>query len=128
MGYDADLVLFDPGAEVVVSFAFFFFVLVAVLVFKWACVRLSLVHPFIHACMHESPLIHPLSLPFTAHHVYKQVTKSILQFKNKASPYEGMTLRGRVLKTLVRGNVVYSWGGGGGGEGGVFGEQRGLVL
>ncbi|KAF7376167.1 hypothetical protein MSAN_00031800 [Mycena sanguinolenta] len=35
------------------------------------------------------------------------VTKESLQFKNKLSPYEGMTLRGRVKQTYVRGNLVY---------------------
>ncbi|KAJ7901859.1 allantoinase [Mycena olivaceomarginata] len=35
------------------------------------------------------------------------VTKESLQFKNKLSPYEGLTLRGRVKQTYVRGNLVY---------------------
>ncbi|KAK7057169.1 allantoinase [Favolaschia claudopus] len=35
------------------------------------------------------------------------VTKDSLQFKNKLSPYEGLTLRGQVKKTYVRGNLVY---------------------
>ncbi|KAJ7647310.1 allantoinase [Roridomyces roridus] len=35
------------------------------------------------------------------------VTKELLQFKNKLSPYEGMTLRGRVSSTWVRGTRVY---------------------
>jgi allantoinase len=36
-----------------------------------------------------------------------QVTKELLQFKNKLSPYEGLTLRGRVEQTFVRGSLVY---------------------
>ncbi|KAJ7770219.1 allantoinase [Mycena maculata] len=35
------------------------------------------------------------------------VTKDLLQFKNKLSPYEGLTLRGRVQQTFVRGSLVY---------------------
>ncbi|KAF7321296.1 hypothetical protein MKEN_00649600 [Mycena kentingensis (nom. inval.)] len=35
------------------------------------------------------------------------VTKESLQFKNKISPYVGMTLRGRVKQTFVRGSLVY---------------------
>ncbi|KAF7361870.1 Allantoinase [Mycena venus] len=35
------------------------------------------------------------------------VTKESLQFKNKLSPYEGLTLRGKVKQTYVRGNLVY---------------------
>ncbi|KAJ7462335.1 allantoinase [Mycena galericulata] len=35
------------------------------------------------------------------------VTKDSLQFKNKLSPYEGLTLRGQVVQTFVRGTLVY---------------------
>ncbi|KAJ7132745.1 allantoinase [Mycena crocata] len=35
------------------------------------------------------------------------VKKELLQFKNKLSPYEGLTLRGRVEQTFVRGSLVY---------------------
>ncbi|KAI0088935.1 allantoinase [Irpex rosettiformis] len=35
------------------------------------------------------------------------VTKESLNFKNKLSPYEGLTLKGRVEKTFLRGNLVY---------------------
>nr|GAT56362.1 allantoinase [Mycena chlorophos] len=35
------------------------------------------------------------------------VTKAALHFKNKLSAYEGLTLRGRVQKTYVRGSLVY---------------------
>ncbi|KAJ7703170.1 allantoinase [Mycena rosella] len=35
------------------------------------------------------------------------VTKDLLQFKNKLSPYEGLILRGRVEQTFVRGSLVY---------------------
>ncbi|EPQ57756.1 allantoinase [Gloeophyllum trabeum ATCC 11539] len=35
------------------------------------------------------------------------VTKENLNFKNKLSPYEGMTLAGRVEKTYLRGQLVY---------------------
>jgi len=36
-----------------------------------------------------------------------EVTKASLNFKNKLSPYEGRTLKGRVEKTFLRGNLVY---------------------
>ncbi|KAF9462407.1 hypothetical protein BDZ94DRAFT_1322596 [Collybia nuda] len=36
-----------------------------------------------------------------------QVTKDSLNFKNKLSPYVGLTLRGRVEKTFLRGSLVY---------------------
>lgn len=36
-----------------------------------------------------------------------QVTKELLQYKNKISPYQGMTLTGRVEKTYLRGSLVY---------------------
>jgi len=35
------------------------------------------------------------------------VTKEDLHFKNKLSPYEGMTLTGRVEQTYLRGRIVY---------------------
>jgi len=35
------------------------------------------------------------------------VTKESLNFKNKLTPYEGLTLSGRVQKTFVRGTLVY---------------------
>jgi allantoinase len=38
-----------------------------------------------------------------------QVTKDALNFKNKLSPYEGITLRGRVEKTFLRGSLVYDY-------------------
>ncbi|TFK99912.1 allantoinase [Pterulicium gracile] len=38
-----------------------------------------------------------------------KVSKESLLFKNKLSPYEGMTLQGRVEKTFVRGRQVYDW-------------------
>jgi allantoinase len=44
--------------------------------------------------------------------VYSQVTKESLNFKNKLCPYEGLSLRGRVEKTFVRGNLVYDSKGG----------------
>jgi allantoinase len=37
-----------------------------------------------------------------------QVTKESLNFKNKLSPYEGLTLSGVVHQTYVRGQLVYS--------------------
>jgi allantoinase len=36
-----------------------------------------------------------------------QVTKESLNFKNKLSPYVGLTLRGRVEKTYLRGKLIY---------------------
>ncbi|KAH8089895.1 allantoinase [Cristinia sonorae] len=36
-----------------------------------------------------------------------KVTKESLNFKNKLTPYEGLSLKGRVLKTFLRGNLVY---------------------
>ncbi|KAJ2918591.1 hypothetical protein MD484_g1876, partial [Candolleomyces efflorescens] len=36
-----------------------------------------------------------------------EVTKELLQYKNKISPYQGMTLTGRVEKTFLRGSLVY---------------------
>ncbi|KZT23948.1 allantoinase [Neolentinus lepideus HHB14362 ss-1] len=37
------------------------------------------------------------------------VTKESLNFKNKLSPYEGMTLSGRVERTYLRGQLVYDY-------------------
>lgn len=39
-----------------------------------------------------------------------QVTKETLNFKNKLSPYEGLTLKGRVEQTFLRGTLVYDAG------------------
>jgi len=36
-----------------------------------------------------------------------QVTKESLNFKNKLTPYEGLTLSGRVERTFIRGHTVY---------------------
>ncbi|KAI0674716.1 allantoinase [Trametes maxima] len=36
-----------------------------------------------------------------------KVTKELLNFKNKLTPYEGLTLDGRVEKTFLRGKLVY---------------------
>ena len=36
-----------------------------------------------------------------------QVTKESLNFKNKLTPYEGLTLKGKVKKTFLRGRLVY---------------------
>ena len=36
-----------------------------------------------------------------------QVTKESLNFKNKLTPYEGLTLRGKVEKTFLRGRLAY---------------------
>jgi len=36
-----------------------------------------------------------------------QVTKDLLQYKNKISVYDGMVLSGRVEKTYLRGSLVY---------------------
>jgi len=38
------------------------------------------------------------------------VTKSMLAFKNKMSPYEGLALQGRVSKTFLRGRLVWATG------------------
>ncbi|KAI0034143.1 allantoinase [Vararia minispora EC-137] len=37
----------------------------------------------------------------------EQITKETLNFKNKLTPYEGRTLRGRVETTVLRGRIVY---------------------
>jgi len=37
------------------------------------------------------------------------VTKDSLKYKNKLSPYEGMTVCGRVKQTYLRGNKVYDY-------------------
>ncbi|OCH94586.1 allantoinase [Obba rivulosa] len=42
-----------------------------------------------------------------------KVTKESLNFKNKLTPYEGLTLRGRVRKTFLRGNLIYDADAGG---------------
>ncbi|KAF6762974.1 allantoinase [Ephemerocybe angulata] len=42
-----------------------------------------------------------------------KVTKELLQYKNKISPYEGLELTGRVEKTYLRGELVYDRIGGG---------------
>jgi len=36
------------------------------------------------------------------------VTKEILQFKNKLTPYEGMVLSGQVEQTILRGIPIYN--------------------
>lgn len=40
-------------------------------------------------------------------HNFVQVTKDMMKFKNKLSPYEGLTLCGQVEQTLLRGKVAY---------------------
>lgn len=35
------------------------------------------------------------------------MTKELLQYKNKISPYEGMYLTGRVEQTYLRGSLIY---------------------
>ncbi|KAF8658321.1 hypothetical protein AX16_002089 [Volvariella volvacea WC 439] len=37
-----------------------------------------------------------------------EITKELLNFKNKLSPYEGQTVRGRVERTFLRGTLVYT--------------------
>ncbi|EIW55433.1 allantoinase [Trametes versicolor FP-101664 SS1] len=52
------------------------------------------------------------------------VTKELLNFKNKLTPYEGLTLAGKVEKTFLRGRLVYD-----GVEGGFSGlEPTGHLL
>nr|XP_006821842.1 PREDICTED: allantoinase, mitochondrial-like [Saccoglossus kowalevskii] len=41
---------------------------------------------------------------------YLKVEKSMIEHKNKVTPYEGKTFNGRVHKTIVRGQVVYDTG------------------
>ena len=36
-----------------------------------------------------------------------KVTKELLNFKNKLTPYEGLMLKGKVEKTYLRGQLVY---------------------
>ncbi|KAI1789495.1 allantoinase [Ganoderma leucocontextum] len=40
-----------------------------------------------------------------------KVTKGSLNFKNKLTPYEGLTLRGKVERTYLRGRLTYDAGG-----------------
>ena len=40
------------------------------------------------------------------------MTKESLNFKNKLTPYEGLTLEGKVEKTFVRGRLAYDASGG----------------
>ncbi|GJE98330.1 hypothetical protein PsYK624_145580 [Phanerochaete sordida] len=42
-----------------------------------------------------------------------KVTKEQLNFKNKLTPYEELTLTGRVQQTFLRGQLVYDLGAGG---------------
>ncbi|EKM56279.1 uncharacterized protein PHACADRAFT_159854 [Phanerochaete carnosa HHB-10118-sp] len=42
-----------------------------------------------------------------------EVTKELLKFKNKLTPYEGLTLSGRVEQTFLRGQLVYDCSAGG---------------
>lgn len=37
-----------------------------------------------------------------------QVTPTEMHFRNKVSPYENKTLKGRVLETWLRGSKIYS--------------------
>lgn len=39
--------------------------------------------------------------------IVAQVTKDRLKFKNKLSPYEGRKLRGEVLQTYLRGELIF---------------------
>lgn len=71
VGYDADLIIWDPEAEVKVRFDFL-----------------------------KSEATTPVDISY-------QVTKESLNFKNKVSPYEGLTLTGRVEQTYLRGQLVY---------------------
>lgn len=71
VGYDADIVLWDPKAEFTVS---------------------SMYSAFINS----------------ASDFDVKVTKESLNFKNKLTPYEGKTLRGRVERTILRGQTVFS--------------------
>lgn len=38
-----------------------------------------------------------------------QVTKELLHFRHKMSPYLGQVLRGRIETTVLRGRAVYTW-------------------
>ncbi|KAM5541854.1 hypothetical protein V8D89_004583 [Ganoderma adspersum] len=55
-----------------------------------------------------------------------KVTKESLNFKNKLTPYEGLTLRGKVEKTFLRGRLAYDADGPAGGFGGL--EPAGALL
>lgn len=72
VGYDADIIVWDPDTE-----------------FK------------VRRVQHELP-------PVRSHNSAMQVTKESLNFKNKLSPYEGLTLSGVVEKTFLRGQLVYN--------------------
>ena len=41
-----------------------------------------------------------------------QVTRDWLQFKNKSTPYQGLTLKGQVQQVYLRGKLTYSRDGG----------------
>lgn len=47
-----------------------------------------------------------MSSGLTSFHIH-QVTKASLNFKNKLTPYEGLTLSGKVQQTFLRGALVY---------------------
>lgn len=70
VGYDADLVIWDPATHFTVCLFFFL-------------------------------------IGYISHVLVPQVTKESLNFKNKVSPYEGLTLFGRVEQTFLRGRLVY---------------------
>ena len=74
VGYDADLIVWDPDAQTTVG----------------GCAQCN-------GFTYIRPL---MAITF-------QVTKESLNFKNKLTPYEGLTLSGVVQKTYVRAQLAY---------------------
>jgi allantoinase len=58
----------------------------------------------------NNPLLLPTdySLSDIRHSVWVQIKKGMLEFKNKVSPYTGLTLKGAVKGTILRGRRVWT--------------------
>ncbi|KAI0634668.1 allantoinase [Trametes polyzona] len=90
VGYDADLVIWDPAAETQVS------------------VDCHIASARVRRASRPTPQARRGLKPVIA-----QVTKESLNFKNKLTPYEGLTLSGKVEKTFLRGRLIYDSAAGG---------------